>query len=105
LYQGYSKGIQILLPSLSIAGFYTNLYMEPDFLFLTGEVTFTRNEVNNLYNSDEWALVNPHAARHSSLQQRFSTNTWAEIIDGCLNGSYIMANHLDGMKFADFLLC
>jgi hypothetical protein len=82
--------------------------MEPDFLshvLWTGEVTFTRSEVNNLYNSDEWALVNPHSAKHFSLQQRFSTNIWAEITDGYLNGSYIMTNHLDGKKYADFFLC
>lgn len=59
--------------------------------------------VFNTHSSHVWDAVNPHAARLSGSQQRFSVNVWAEMIHDPLIGPYLLLDRLNDQKYLIFL--
>jgi hypothetical protein len=78
----------------------------PDFschvLWINGKA-FTKSGVNNPHNSHERALWNPHSIQCSSFQQRFNICILARIIGNYIPGPYMVENHLNGIKYTDFV--
>ncbi|GFV12386.1 transposable element Tcb1 transposase [Trichonephila clavipes] len=67
------------------------------------EATFSREDVFNTHNAHMWALNNSHCTRPRAMQQRFTVNVWAGIVDDSLLGPYILPPRLDSHKYLVFL--
>jgi hypothetical protein len=79
---------------------------EPDFLnrvLWIDEAGFTRDGVVNLHNLHVWTEENPHPARCSSCQHRFSVNVWAGTVDHHLIGPCVTEYRIGGAQCLNFL--
>ncbi|CAG4952231.1 unnamed protein product [Colias eurytheme] len=48
-------------------------------------------------------MENPHAARASTFQHRFSVNLWSGVLNGELIGPFELPTRLDGATYRNFL--
>lgn len=69
----------------------------------TDESRFERTGVFNIHNYHIWAIENPHAARASSFQHRFSVNMWSGILNGEFIGPFELPSRLNGDTYKSFL--
>jgi hypothetical protein len=69
----------------------------------TDESRFERTGVFNVHNYHIWAVENPHAARPTSFQHRFSVNMWSGVLNGELVGPFELPSRLDGDTYKSFL--
>jgi hypothetical protein len=52
---------------------------------------------------DEWTLENFHSTGFFSIELKFIVSVWVRIIDNCLIGLYMIANHFYGILCTDLL--
>lgn len=79
---------------------------DPDFfnkILWTDESRFERTGVFNVHNYHSWAIENPHLARASNFQTRFSVNLWSGVLNGELIGPFELPARLDGNSYLNFL--
>ncbi|CAH2088099.1 unnamed protein product [Euphydryas editha] len=79
---------------------------DPNFfekILWTDESRFERTGVFNIHNYHSWAIENPHMARPSNFQTRFSVNLWLGIVNGTLIGPFELPNRLNGAQYLEFL--
>lgn len=79
---------------------------DPDFfrkILWSDESRFDRTGVFNIHNYHSWAVENPHSARASNFQNRYSVNLWSGIIDGQLIGPFELPARLNGAEYLNFL--
>lgn len=69
----------------------------------TDESTFTRNGVWNQRNTHYWARVNPHVAKETGHQYRWSVNVWAAIHGDRIIGPVFIDGNLNGDKFLELI--
>ncbi|XP_066590841.1 histone-lysine N-methyltransferase SETMAR-like [Prorops nasuta] len=72
-------------------------------VLFTDEACFTRNGYFNSRNSHMWDTENPHATAVTHVQNRFSINVWAGIIDDYIVGPYLLPSRLTGNMYVEFL--
>lgn len=68
----------------------------------TDESRFERIGVFNIHNYHSWAIENPHTARSSNFQVRFSINLWSGIVNGTLTGPFELPSRLNGAQYLVF---
>lgn len=79
---------------------------DPDFfnkVLWTDESRFERTGVFNIHNYHSWAIENPHKARPSNFQTRFSVNLWSGIVNGEFIGPFELPARLNGAQYLEFL--
>lgn len=69
----------------------------------TDESRFERCGIFNIHNYHTWAVENPHGARPSSFQHRFSVNMWSGILNGELIGPFELPSRLNADIYKSFL--
>ena len=69
----------------------------------TDESQFTRDGINNLHKSHEWAVGNPHATVDTNFQLRFHANIWCGVLHDQLIGPFILPGNLTGAMYLHFL--
>ena len=72
-------------------------------IMFTDESQFTRDGINNLHNSHEWAVGNPHATVETNFQLRFHVNVWCGVLHDQLIGPFILPGNLTGAMYLHFL--
>lgn len=79
---------------------------DPDFfnkILWTDESRFENTGVFNIHNYHSWEIENPHLARASNFQHRYSVNMWSGIVNGELIGPFELPSRLDGDTYLNFL--
>lgn len=74
-----------------------------DKVLWTDESRFERTGIFNIHNYHIWAMENPHAARDSTFQHRFSVNMWSGILNGEIIGPFELPSRLNGDTYKEFL--
>jgi hypothetical protein len=64
---------------------------------------FTLEGVFNSHNSHLLAQHNPHVPREWDYQVRCSINVWADVIDSCVVGPYLLPDRLNGPAYCVLL--
>jgi len=72
-------------------------------ILFTDEVSFTRDSINNSRNVHTWSHENPHEARVTNFQRRFSVNVWCGVLGNRLIGPFVFHNNLTGNTYEAFL--
>lgn len=72
-------------------------------ILFTDEAQFSKNGIINLHNLHSWSEQNPHTARQTRSQFRFSVLVWAEIIGNRLIGPHILPHRLNSEAYLQFL--
>ena len=67
------------------------------------EASFTRDGINNSRNMHTWSHENPHVARVTNFQRRFSVNVWCGVLVNGLIGPFVFDNNLTGNTYEAFL--
>lgn len=73
-----------------------------ELILCTGDATFTRIVVHNSHNNDVGAVENRRVVKRTHFQHICSSNVWAGVVDGMLNGSYFFPLLLTGKIYLDF---
>ena len=105
--RGYTQWVQPNLHSMliSVCGSYT-LYGREKFprqMLFTNECRFTRDTVFNSQNIHIWDDKNSHAQHAHGVQQHFTINVWAGIVNCSLIGPYLLPSRLTGHAYLIFL--
>ena len=72
-------------------------------ILFTDEASFTRDGINNSRNMHTWSHENPHVARVTNFQRRFSVNVWCGVLVNGLIGPFVFDNNLTGNTYEAFL--
>ncbi|XP_030752392.1 uncharacterized protein LOC115879638 [Sitophilus oryzae] len=75
----------------------------PNYILWTGEAKFTQDGIRNSNGTQIWSYENPSATRDRHLQERFSLNIWAGIVNNTLIGPHIFERRLTQAVYHDFL--
>lgn len=73
------------------------------YVLFSNETSFHNNEQLNKHNCHYWSAYNSHWTQRVDNQHRWSLNTWCEIVNGYLIGSYFFDNRLNEETYLYFL--